>query len=216
MYRILLLLVIFSLSGCVMLPEEFYSPKSENGENIRSLCYGGVGPKDTLKLQLDGVDIRLSVNNIKVTEDDVIQEFIRRYEHLEGREDILSYAVHVQLNIPKGYSVFWLQPSIEFRVDSGEVATGFIYRFSSYRNDSGKVDSKDTPVSSELIGSSWTYGKSKYPSHKRYSGRIWLGPDNFNKIELGTLKLEINNKIWSIVGVEFIKDSGWYMYPLNC
>jgi len=167
-----------------------------------------------LRIQLDDVDISFSIQKIENIGKSDVQEFVRRYGELKVGEAISSYSMHVHLSIPDENSVLWTQPTVGFESESGEAITGFINHFSSSRVESDKVVFENIPINTKLVGSSKKFRNSTY--HKRFNGEILLGPNEFNKIKLKSIKLKVNNEMKIIENIDFTKKSGWFSYPLNC
>lgn len=206
--------VAIVLSGCVALPSEYYAPVADFGEVRKSMCYEKTGPEDTLKIQFDDVDVRLSVYRTENIGADYVQEFIQRFGEGEDGSALSSYVMYVGLSVPEGSSVVWLQPIVEFQYAGDRVVSGFISDFSNTWFDGVKLHSESSPINSEMNGSSETFKKRTY--HKRYIGNVFLGPDGADEIKLKSIKLKVNDEVRFIRNVDFVKQRGWVTYLLNC
>ena len=185
--KYLLFIFIFLLSACVVMPEEYFQPKAQGAIVERESCLGKVGVDNQLVYELEGVKIELVVR-----------------EHKGKGATYLGIA----FKIFDDGNVIWPEQVIHGYVDGTSI--NFMPKeFSRLRVIDGELLTKEYPINSLMA-------KESDNEYETYHESFQLSNELVSEIKVSKIRLVINGKEHVLSDLTFTKESGVFLYPLNC
>ncbi len=184
---IITLIVLASLSGCIISPNTYFLPISDEGNVKRFLCNDSVGPKQNLFISLNGADLNISA-----------------HEH----DRVLS--LFINFNIFKGNSANWNAKNIILKTAREEPITGNLNQFTqAYFNN----DSYNKVI---LVGELMEYVIKPNSIKTTYVGHVKFESVELSEFLIHGLSFKLNGIQHNLEPIKFKKQKGIFLYPLNC
>ena len=132
----------------------------------------------------------------------------------------LGLAIKVLLRIPKGVSVIFKDNNFVLKdlssgvIQNYKVTNAYYHPRPLIHRNKILVDIFSTlEGETKIIGNKF-FGRKEI--HKRYYATAHFGEISAEKYLLFMPELEINGKTFNFQEIIFIRDSGWFIYTLNC
>jgi len=198
-----LIIAVVFMSSCSPVHETYYNIVAEGADSIvQNHC------RETTPLGPFGTAIFKAHNNVSIE--------IR--STLNNKD--LELAIKVLLRIPKGVSVIFKDNNFVLKdlssgvIQNYKVTNAYYYPIPIIHRNKILVDIFSTlEGETKIIGNKF-FGRSEI--HKRYYATAHFGEISAEKYLLFMPELEINGKTFNFQEIIFIRESGWFTYPINC
>jgi len=179
-------ILLLSLSGCVPGPLIYFRPISTGGELVQTHCGTAAAPKDTIEFKYDNLQIQVTCYS--------------------------SY-LQVFLYIPEGKESKFTSPDILFLSDNrSKIKTIDISKIKHFYFSSKRY--VNLSINDLMVGSERQGLFGKIPTrYEIYIDFVWEFPEHFF-VHLPSII--INGKPYEIPEIEFIKERGFGIFPINC
>jgi hypothetical protein len=198
-----LIIAVVFMSSCAPIHETYYNIVAGGADSIvQNYCRG------TTPFGPFGTAIFKAHNNVSLEITSTINN------------KNLGLAIKVLLKIPKGVSVIFKDNNFVLKDLSSGVIQNYKVTYSYYyhkyirKRNIRQVDIFSTLEGETRIIGNKFFGRSEI--HKRYYATAHFGEISAEKYLLFMPELEINGKTFNFQEIIFIRESGWFISPINC